>query len=90
VHSVLGAATIAGLGVHTGFRMGSHLDFALASLFVGVIAVGGGAALASALEPRLPPRRAGQLRRATVRIHQLLFWPLPVLVVLHALKSFYF
>lgn len=89
-HSTLGVATLIAVGVHTGFRFGSNLNFWVMTIFVALAVLGGVAALAAALEHYLPDQLGGSVRRRALLVHQILFWPFPVLVFLHALKSFYF
>lgn len=90
MHSLLGIAMLVGVGVHTGFRFGANLNFWLMLTFVLVTALGWLSAIAAAFEHRLPGHIGGAVRRRTLLIHQILFWPFPVLVFIHALKSLYF
>ncbi|MEM7138475.1 MAG: FAD-dependent oxidoreductase [Myxococcota bacterium] len=89
-HSTLGVATLAAVGVHTGFRFGSNLNFWLMVTFIVLAALGGLTAIAAAFEHHLPDGLGGVVRRRALLVHQILFWPFPVLVFVHALKSFYF
>lgn len=89
-HSALGVTTLVAVGVHTGFRFGSNLNLWLMITFVSLAALGGLAAMAAAFEHRLPDQLGGVMRRRALLVHQILFWPFPVLVFVHALKSFYF
>lgn len=90
LHSVLGTATLIGLLVHTGFRLGANLDRVLAVTFLGVLAVGVLTAAVVALEPRMEPAVARRLRSTALRTHQILVWPLPVLLAVHIIRAFYF
>lgn len=90
VHSLVGVAMLAGLGIHTGFRFGANLNSWLMLTFVLVTALGGLSAIAAALEHHFPAQLGGAIRRRTLLVHQILFWPFPLLVFIHALKSFYF
>lgn len=90
LHALLGVATLLGLGLHTGFRMGANLDRALAVCFLALAALGAGAGLATALERRLPPAAGARLRSAASALHALAFWPFPVLVLFHVLKTYWF
>jgi len=87
---VLGAAALAGLMVHTGGRLGNRLDLALSSLFSALILVGGLAAAVLAFEHRLAPARAARARTNLLWAHLLLFWGVPVLLVFHVVKAYYF
>jgi nitrite reductase (NADH) large subunit len=88
-HAVLGVLTLAGLAVHTGGRLGSNMNFALIASFLGLVAVGSAAGGVIALEHRLGAAGA-RLRRTWTWAHILLFWPIPTLLVLHVLKTYYF
>ncbi len=86
VHGVMGVLALLGLFLHTGFRLGSNLNFALAVLFLVSSFTGASAALVLRLEGRVARACAAALKRT----HELTFYPLPVLVLFHALKSYYF
>ena len=88
-HAVLGALTLLALAVHTGGRLGSNLNFALITSFLGVVALGSVAGSVVALEHRLGAG-AARLRRTWTWTHILLFWPIPTLLALHVFKSYYF
>ena len=88
VHSTLGVATIVGVGVHTGFRMGVNLNFALMASLVGVVLLGSLTALVTSLEHRLPAPWGGALRRSWTAAHVVCFWPMPVLVLFHVLSVY--
>jgi nitrite reductase (NADH) large subunit len=88
-HAVLGAATLAGLLVHTGGRLGSNLNFMLMAAFLGAVTVGGVAGGVIALEHRLGGA-AARLRRSSLWTHILFAWPIPVLLGFHVFKTYYF
>lgn len=90
VHSAIGAATLAGFALHTGFRLGAHLDFALGLTFLLMSTGGAFAGLATVVERRLSAGRGVFLRRLGGHIHLWLTWPLPVLVIFHVLKVYFF
>jgi nitrite reductase (NADH) large subunit len=85
-HSLMGVAAVLGLFLHTGFRLGSNLNLALATLFLVSSLTGGMAALALRFEGRVARACAAVLKRT----HEITFYPLPVLALFHALKSYYF
>lgn len=89
-HVVLGLAALGTLYVHTGGRLGHQLDGALMLAFTGLVLVGGVGAAVIAFEHRLAPRVVRRWREQSVWLHILLFWPVPVLLGLHVLKSYYF
>ncbi|MBN1237691.1 MAG: NAD(P)/FAD-dependent oxidoreductase [Gammaproteobacteria bacterium] len=89
-HVLAGLAAVLVLLVHTGFRAGANLNFALTFCFTGAVLTGGLAGAATALARRFdggPPRT---LRRAALAAHVLLLWPLPVLLGFHVLTGYYF
>jgi nitrite reductase (NADH) large subunit len=90
VHALLGVTALAGLGVHTGFRLGANLDRALVLCFLALAALGALAGVATALERRLSPQAGALARRATTLLHSAAFWPFPVLVLFHALKTYWY
>lgn len=90
VHTALGVATILGVGIHTGFRMGANLNFVLMVTFVGVVVLGSLAALVTSLEHRLPGPYGSMLRRSWTTAHILLVWPVPVLLLFHVLAVYFY
>ena len=90
LHAALGIAMVATLVVHSGGRLGSQLNAALAVGFVALLLVGALAAAVVGNEHRLAPARARRLRTTLTWVHILLFWPLPVLLGFHVLKTYYF
>ena len=89
MHALLGTLTLAALLVHTGGRLGSNLNFALNAVFLGVAGVGAIAGTLIALEHRIGAA-ATRLRRAWTWSHILVFWPLPMLLLLHVFKTYYY
>lgn len=90
IHAVIGSAALVAVGVHTGMRMGSSLDFALMASFLVLSTLGGAAAGISALQNRLPAHSAGVLRRVGQSAHIFVFWPFLALVGFHVFKVFWF
>jgi nitrite reductase (NADH) large subunit len=89
VHAVLAVLALVALAAHTGGRLGANLNLALTVSFLGVVVLGAVAGGIVALEHRLGAR-APRLRRTWTWAHLLLFWPVPVLLGFHVLKSYYF
>ena len=89
-HVVLGALALGVLAVHTGFRLGDHLNLMLMLVFLGLLVAGAGLGWTVAAEYRLGAARARRLRRIGMWAHLLLCWPLPALLGLHILKTYYF
>jgi len=89
-HVLLGALAVIALYGHTGGRLGSNLNFMLMAFFCGLILVGGFSAAIIAQAHRLSPKFAKQWREKGIWIHILLFWPVPLLLAFHILKSYYY
>lgn len=90
VHVLLGLAALAALLVHTGARLGSQLNLLLALCAVGAALSGGLAAWLVGKEWAPEGARLRPWRSATLWVHTLLLWPLPVLLAFHILKSYWF
>jgi nitrite reductase (NADH) large subunit len=90
LHAALGFSCLASIGVHTTVRLGSGIDRALALCLVMMIAVGAASALSLSSERWLGGRTGVFLRRLGLRLHIWIAWPVPVLVALHVLKSYWF
>ena len=90
VHVALGVAALFSLVVHTGFRLGDHLNFFLMLDFVLLTLAGAAASIIISTEHGLSPAIARKRRRQLTWLHILLFWPLPVLLGFHIAKSYYF
>lgn len=90
LHVALGLAAVSALLLHTGGRLGYGLNALLMSSFLLLIVAGGAAAVLAATEHRLAPARAKRLRGGLNWLHILAFWPLPVLLGFHVLKTYYY
>ena len=88
-HVLLAALTLAALAVHTGGRLGANLNFILMAMFLALVGAGSIAGGIVALEHRLGAH-GGRLRRAWIRMHLFLSWPVPALLGMHVLKTYYF
>ena len=89
-HVVLGVFALVALVVHTGFRLGDALNFMLMLNFLLLAIAGSSASAIIATGHSLSPALAKKQRRYWTWIHILLFWPLPVLLAFHVVKSYYF
>ena len=90
MHALLGATALAGLAVHTGARLGARLDATLMLCFLGLAALGVVAAGVTAWQHRLPSKAVQHWRRVSSWGHILLSWPVPLLLALHILKSYWY
>lgn len=90
LHTLLGLGGLATLLAHTGLRLGDNFNRLLMLDFLGLVILGSAAGVITALETRLDPLRAKNLRRAYTWAHIVLVWPLPPLVGFHILAAFYY
>jgi nitrite reductase (NADH) large subunit len=90
LHTCLGLASVVALCVHTGLRFGSHLNFALMTVFVGAALTGAVAGVSAALEGGPRSHRARVARGLMSRLHIWMLWPLPALLAFHILAAYYF
>ncbi len=90
VHVLAGVLAVAALLMHTGLRAGHNLNQYLLLVFIGLTLAGSITAGVVALEHRLDAALARRLREASLWLHILLFWLLPVLLAFHVLKIYYF
>ncbi|MEM7400579.1 MAG: FAD-dependent oxidoreductase [Pseudomonadota bacterium] len=89
-HILLGILAVLGLVAHTGFRMGNGLSFFLMLSFTCMIFVGAISTGVIGFEHRISNALATRVRRLSVLWHILLFWPVPVLLAWHILKSYWY
>lgn len=89
-HAVLGLVCAVALVLHTGLHLGVNLNFLLMLDFLLVLTVGALTGLAVALSHRLSPLRARQLRLTFNRLHIVVSWPLPALLLSHIVSVYYF
>jgi nitrite reductase (NADH) large subunit len=90
MHVVVGVCTLAALIIHTGFRLGDGLNLLLMLNFLVLVIAGANASTVVATEHRLSPALAKKQRRQWTWMHIMLFWPVPVLLGAHVVKSYYF
>lgn len=86
-HALVGVLGLVGLALHTGLRLGHGLDRAL----ILVVLLGTLLGALAALLPEWAPERERPRRRLWVnRIHIYALWPLPVLLLVHIAKVYFF
>ena len=90
LHVIAGVLTVMVLLVHTGLRMGTHLNFWLMLVFAGLLLAGAGASASMGLQHVLPLTLARRSRALSLWAHVLLLWPLPALLGFHILKTYWF
>ena len=94
VHLAIGVLSLAGLVAHTGFNLGTGWNLALGLSFLGTLAMGAFAGLATGGEHELRARRIGTARNPPRKLptwaHIVALWPLPALIGFHVLASYAF
>jgi len=90
LHVLLGTGILTAVFIHTGFHLGSQLNFLLMFSFSGLILVGAIASGIISQEHRLPRQLATRLRKTSIWTHLLLFWPIPALLIFHIFKTYYY
>lgn len=90
-HIALGIGALLAVFVHTGFRLGTHLNAALMVCFLAALIFGGLAGICS--NAAGPLRRMGispQMRAIPMRLHIIALCPLPALLIVHVLVVYLF
>jgi nitrite reductase (NADH) large subunit len=90
IHVVVGALTVVGLAVHSGYQLGNGINYLLAISFISVLIAGGLSSIIVGLEHRMDVALSRTIKKNLVWLHILTFWPLPVLLTMHVFKSYYF
>ncbi|MDI1475250.1 FAD-dependent oxidoreductase [Polyangium sp. y55x31] len=90
IHGIIGASTLFALVVHTGLRLGHHLNLWLSIDFLAVCVLGAIAGVVTAISNRWGAVKARDRRLLSSRAHLVVFWPLPVLVALHVVQVYYY
>jgi nitrite reductase (NADH) large subunit len=90
LHALLGLLSLLGLALHTGARWGRGLDLALAVCLALMLAVGASTSLLLLHDGWFCGARGLAIKRFGLRLHVWIAWPLPALLVIHVLKSYYF
>lgn len=93
VHTAVGVATLVGLIVHTGMRLGSNANMMLGLTFLALTFVGAAAGIASGLENRVTGEAAMLVREwrpRLAKLHIWLLWPLPVLIAIHIICVYWY
>lgn len=89
-HVLIGVLVIIGLALHTGFRSGHGLNFLLMLSFSMMLLLGALSTGVIAIEHRIGGALATRLRRRSVWLHILLFWPVPALLGWHVFKTYWY
>jgi nitrite reductase (NADH) large subunit len=89
-HIALGLLVMVALLAHTGLRLGEGLNAILMVSFVATLLLGAISTGVISLEHRIGGSLAARLRRQSVWWHILWFWPVPVALGFHVLKSYWY
>ncbi|MEM7210575.1 MAG: FAD-dependent oxidoreductase [Pseudomonadota bacterium] len=91
-HLIIGVVAAIGLFAHTGFRLGSGLNFWLMASFSAALILGALAGLATGGEHKLLEKDIGSAkappRTVPHWVHVIALWPLPVLLAIHILSVY--
>jgi bacterioferritin-associated ferredoxin len=90
IHGVLGALTLTTLAMHTGLHLGSHLILVLTLDFLAAILLGAAAGAITFWSTGWGAVTARNRRLSSARVHLLVCWPLPILIVLHVLQTYFY
>lgn len=90
IHVLLGVAAVMALVAHTGFRLGNGLNFFLILSFALMLLAGAVSTGVISLEHRLTAALGRKLRKQSILTHIFLFWPVPVLLGWHIVKTYWF
>lgn len=89
-HVVLSFTAMLALAIHTGGRLGSGLNFWLLACILSLILAGVAQTGVIAVAHQLRAGTARRIRWGSAWLHVLLFWPIPILLLFHVIKSYYF
>ena len=89
-HIVLGVLALVSIFLHTGFRLGENLNYWLMAPFLGLVTVGAVTALFMSFQHRFDAAMAKGIRDTLVWGHILTFWPIPAILAMHVVKTYYF
>lgn len=90
VHGLAGVLGLVVLVAHTGFRLGANLNLVLMLNFLLLAVLGSATGGITALSARMQPATAQRLQRGWALAHVIVVWPLPVLILFHALAFYFF
>lgn len=89
-HLAFSVTALTALLVHTGFRMGYGLNFALMSLFMALILMGIVTTFSMMANNGRASRLGALTRQFSLRMHIYLFWPIPLLLGWHVFKGYWY
>lgn len=89
-HTIMGLVALVALIVHTGFRLGENLSFALMMVFLMATLTGSIVGVFMSRNHHWTDIKLTQYRAWWSRVHYGLLWLLPALLIFHILSSYYF
>lgn len=89
-HTILGFVALLALIVHTGFRLGQNLSFALMVVFLLATLTGSLVGIFMSRNHHWTDLKLTQYRAWWSRVHYSLLWLLPALLMFHIFSSYYF
>ena len=90
IHILISLIIVIAIIAHTGFRLGNNLNYYLMVSFVGMLSLGSLSAISISVAHKFDTTTVSKIRSKLVWSHIILFWPVPVLLTFHVLKSYYF
>jgi len=90
LHVFISALVVLTLFIHTGFRVGDNLNAYLMLFFIAMLLIGSLSAITISLTHKFDLVTMTSIRKKMVWGHIILFWPVPVLLMFHIFKSYYF
>lgn len=90
VHTIMGLIALVALIVHTGFRLGENLNFALMVVFLLATLTGSIVGVFMSRNHHWTDMKLTQYRAWWSRVHYGLLWLLPALLSFHIFSSYYF
>jgi nitrite reductase (NADH) large subunit len=90
VHGMVAVLALVVLVFHTGLHLGQELNRMLMIEFLALAVLGAAAGGVTALSHWFSPVQARNQRTFWWRAHLILFWPLPILLVLHIMTAYFY
>ena len=89
-HSIIGVIALLILVIHTGFRLGNNLNFALMVVFLAATTTGSLVGIFMSKSHHWTDLKLRSHRKWWSRIHYTLLWLLPALLAYHIFVVYYF
>lgn len=89
-HAGVGVLVTLLLIVHTGLNVGDNFNFWLMLSFIGISTIGASIGILTFIENRRPHELIQKIKHQLQRLHVIICYPLPALLAIHILSSYYF